>query len=122
MVQKWVRPKKRRDSGGFRVRAATNTSMPLTDASQASLSDHGFRSRTNTGFSVGGVATSISSIHQRVKTTVTGSMASIRDGYRYSRRTGSSYAIADLPKTKPTADFGMMLGSLSSMRHLKKEP
>lgn len=69
------------------------------------------------GFSMG-VASSITSIHQRVTSTVSQSMVSIRDGYRYSRRTGSFYAMEDLPKEKPTADFAMMLGSLSSM-HFK---
>jgi hypothetical protein len=47
-----------------------------------------------------GIATSVTSMHQRVASGITGSVASIRDGYRHSRRTGNVfYAIEDLPKT-----------------------
>ena len=56
-----------------------------------------------------------------LKGTVAASMASIRDGYRHSRRTNTFYAMEDLPKARPEADFAIMLGSLNSVRYDPKK-
>ena len=46
---------------------------------------------------------------------------SIKDGIRHSRRTQQFYPIADLPRRPSTANYAVMLGSLSSVRHLQQE-
>lgn len=46
---------------------------------------------------------------------------SIKDGIRHSRRTQQFYPFADLPRRPSTANYAVMLGSLSSVRHLQQE-